>query len=155
MSEKLYRPNVAAIIVSSSYPSVCEIFIAERNDIKDVWQFPQGGIDEGETSQEALFRELEEEIGTKDVEIISEYPHWMQYDFPEKIAKKMHPYSGQKQRYYLVKLKSGANIDLDTEHPEFKNHKFINYKEVMDYVTYFKRPIYQKVLGFFRQEGYL
>jgi len=153
--EKLYRPNVAAIIVSSRYPSVCEIFIAERNDIKDVWQFPQGGIDEGETSTEALFRELEEEIGTKDVDIVHEYPDWMQYDFPDRIAKKMHPYSGQKQRYYLVKLKPGAKINLDTEHPEFKDHKFINYKEVMDYVTYFKRPIYQKVLSFFREEGYL
>ena len=65
--QKFYRPNVAAIIVSSAYPQVKEIFIAERNDLAGVWQFPQGGIDEGETSEEALFRELKEEIGTNKV----------------------------------------------------------------------------------------
>ena len=63
---KFYRPNVAAIIVSSDYPEKKEIFIAERTDLAGVWQFPQGGIDEGESSEEALFRELKEEIGTKD-----------------------------------------------------------------------------------------
>ncbi len=47
-----------------------------------IWQFPQGGIDEGESSEEALFRELKEEIGTKKVEIIAEYPEWIAYDFP-------------------------------------------------------------------------
>ena len=103
--QKFYRPNVAAIIVSSAYPQVKEIFIAERNDLAGVWQFPQGGIDEGETSEEALFRELKEEIGTNKVEIVSEYPEWISYDFPTHVAAKMAPFAGQKQRYYLVRLK--------------------------------------------------
>ncbi len=61
MSKKdLYRPNVAMIIVSNNYPDKKEIFIAKRNDLDNVWQFPQGGIDKGEEVQEALFRELEE-----------------------------------------------------------------------------------------------
>lgn len=58
MLHKKYRPNVAAIIVSPDYPNTCEIFIAERIDIEGAWQFPQGGIDEGETPLEALHREL-------------------------------------------------------------------------------------------------
>ena len=88
MSKKdLYRPNVAMIIVSNNYPKKKEIFIAQRNDLSDVWQFPQGGIDEGEEVKEALFREMKEEIGTKKAKIIAEYPEWISYDFPPKIAK--------------------------------------------------------------------
>ncbi len=101
----MYRPNVAMIVVSNNYPDKKEIFIAQRNDLRDIWQFPQGGIDKGEDVKEALFRELEEEIGTDDVKIIAEYPEWLSYEFPDKIAKKMKPWIGQKQKYFLVKLK--------------------------------------------------
>ena len=83
LKEKNYRPNVAAIILSPKYPEVCEVMVALRNDIKNAWQFPQGGIDEDETPREALFRELREEIGTSDIEVIAEYPNWLSYDFPE------------------------------------------------------------------------
>lgn len=80
----LYRPNVAMIIVSNNYPKEKEIFIAQRNDLTDIWQFPQGGIDKGEAVLEAMFRELKEEIGTNKAKIIAEYPHWISYDFPKK-----------------------------------------------------------------------
>ncbi len=150
-----YRPNVAMIIVSSNYPKKKEIFIAQRNDITGVWQFPQGGIDEGEEVREALFRELEEEIGTKEVEIIAEYPEWISYDFPEKIAKKMKPYKGQTQRYFLVKLKENAKIHLDTKHPEFDAYKFVDVEHVLDYTAHFKKPVYETVLNYFKKEGYL
>ncbi len=153
--EKRYRPNVAAIILSSKYPEKVEFFIASRSDIKDAWQFPQGGIDEGETPKEALFRELKEEIGTDEVEIVAEFPEWVSYDFPEIIAKKMYPYDGQRQKYFLVRLKPGAKIDLDTEEPEFLHYTFVPYKEIFDYITYFKRPVYKRVLNYFRKKGYL
>ena len=68
---KTYRPNVAAIILSPKYPLVCELFIASRTDIRNAWQFPQGGIDKSESPKEALFRELKEEIGTNQVDIIA------------------------------------------------------------------------------------
>ncbi len=71
---KRYRPNVAAIILSSNYPHKCEFFLGKRSDIKNSWQFPQGGIDKGETPKEALLRELQEEIGCSSVEVIAEYP---------------------------------------------------------------------------------
>ena len=54
---KNYRPNVAAIVLSAKYPDKCEVFIASRTDVDNAWQFPQGGIDEGETAKEALFRQ--------------------------------------------------------------------------------------------------
>ena len=153
--KKRYRPNVAAIVLSSKYPFESEIFIAKRNDVENSWQFPQGGIDEGETPKDALFRELKEEIGTNKFEIITEYPKWVSYDFPNIIAKKMYPYDGQIQKYFLVRLKSKAKIDIKTKHPEFDDYKFVKFDEIFNYVTYFKRPIYKEVLNYFKKEGYL
>ena len=152
---KRYRPNVAAVILSSDYPDKCEIFIGERSDVKGAWQFPQGGIDDDEDIKEALFRELEEEIGTKEVEIVAEHPEWISYDFPGNIAQKMYPFDGQKQKYFLVRLKNDANINLATAVPEFSRHRFVAVKEVLKHVSYFKRPIYKKVIAHFKQSGYL
>jgi len=154
-SPKRYRPNVAAVIVSAKYPFQCQLFIASRSDIDGVWQFPQGGIDDGETPRDALYRELEEEIGTGDVEIIAEYPEWLQYDFPQKIAQKMYPFDGQSQKYFLVRLKKDAKINLATKEPEFCDHKFVSLEEVFEFITYFKRPVYKQVLEYFKKEGYL
>jgi len=156
MSKKgSYRPNVAMIIVSNNYPEKKEIFIAQRNDLLDIWQFPQGGIDKGEEVQEALFRELEEEIGTDKAKIIAEYPEWISYDFPEKIAKKMKPYKGQTQRYYLLKLKKSAKINLDTKHPEFIDYKFVSVDDLLSHTAHFKKPIYETVINYFKKEGLL
>ncbi|MEO1958491.1 MAG: RNA pyrophosphohydrolase [Nautiliaceae bacterium] len=151
---KKYRPNVAAIVLSSRYPEKVEVLIAKRTDI-DAWQFPQGGIDDGESPKEALLRELKEEIGTDEVEIIAQMPKWISYDFPEKIAKKMAPYDGQIQKYFLVKLKKGAKINLNTDNPEFREYKFVPVDEVFKYVKSFKRPVYKDVISYFKKEGYL
>lgn len=156
MSKKSdYRPNVAMIIVSNNYPEKKEIFIAQRNDLLDIWQFPQGGIDKGEEVQEALFREMQEEIGTAEAKIIGEYPEWISYDFPDKIAKKMKPYRGQTQRYFLLKLKKSAQINLDTKHPEFSDYKFVDAEDVLNHTAHFKQPVYINVLNYFKSEGLL
>ncbi|MEF3191047.1 MAG: RNA pyrophosphohydrolase [Campylobacterales bacterium] len=152
---KRYRPNVAAIILSPRYPERVEIFIGERSDIKDAWQFPQGGVDENESAREALLRELKEEIGTDNVEILAEYPTWLTYDFPETVAAKMYPFDGQKQKYFLVRLKPGATIDIRTQTPEFAEFKFVEVSELFKFISHFKRPIYKKVLGYFQKNGYL
>jgi putative (di)nucleoside polyphosphate hydrolase len=156
MSKKdLYRPNVAMIIVSNNYPDKKEIFLAHRNDLADVWQFPQGGIDEGEEVHEALFRELEEEIGTDEVDVIAEFPEWITYDFPPKIAKNMKPFIGQKQKYFLVKLKRSAEINIQTQHPEFSDYKFVGVEEVLALSASFKQNVYESVISYFKNEGLL
>jgi putative (di)nucleoside polyphosphate hydrolase len=151
---KKYRPNVAAVILSPNYPEKVEVLIAKRNDV-DAWQFPQGGIDEGESEEEALLRELKEEIGTDEVEILAKMPEWQTYEFPKIIAKKMYPYDGQRQRYFLVKLKRGAKINLNTAHPEFEDYKFVPVNKIFNYVKSFKRPVYKIALNFFKKLGYI
>jgi len=156
VGKKNYRPNVAAVILSSKYPFECKVFLGSRNDYDiDIWQFPQGGIDKGETPKEALLRELKEEIGTDEVEFIAEYPKWLSYDFPPKTSGKMYPYDGQTQKYFLVKLKKGAKIDLDTKVPEFKGYKFVEARDVLKHVGTMKMDIYKQVLRYFRRNGYL
>ncbi len=153
--KKNYRPNVAAIVLSSSYPAKCEIFIASRIDVEDAWQFPQGGIDKGESPKQALFRELKEEIGTDQVDVVAEYPNWVSYDFPASVAQRMAPYDGQTQKYYLVKLRKGTKININTKVPEFSEYKFVSTEKLNDYITFFKRTVYKKVLKYFKKEGYI
>jgi putative (di)nucleoside polyphosphate hydrolase len=67
----------------------------------------------------------------------------------------MYPYDGQTQKYFLVRLKPEATINLQTKVPEFSEYKFVSYAEALEHITYFKRPVYKKVLEYFKQEGYL
>lgn len=151
---KEYRKNVAAIPLSFRYPALCEFFLAERSDMKGVWQFPQGGIDNNESPKEALYRELKEEIGTDDIEIIAEAPMWIKYDFPENVLEKMKPFNGQIQKYFLVRLKSDF-ININTECPEFSNYEFVDFKSIMQKSNKFKRSIYRQVLQYFQKEDYI
>jgi putative (di)nucleoside polyphosphate hydrolase len=152
--QKSYRPNVAAVILSSKYPDKCEFFVAHRNDIRNAWQFPQGGIDEGETLHEALHRELLEEIGCNDVEILGEFPEWITYDFPATAKGKCYPFDGQTQKYFLVRLKEDSKIDLNAfEIPEFKEYEFVAHEELFKRVTYFKRKVYKRVIEYFEKVG--
>lgn len=153
--DKFYRPNVAAIILTSAYPLECKIFLGRRNDMKNVWQFPQGGIDENEKPIEALWRELKEEIGTDELEFIAEFPGWLSYDFPESALKKMKPYIGQKQKYFLVRLKADAKININTKKPEFNDFRFVDVKEIYENIHHFKRKIYLEVLKYFEEKGYI
>ncbi|GMB96036.1 RNA pyrophosphohydrolase [Helicobacter sp. NHP22-001] len=154
-TKKSYRPNVAAVVLSSHYPRDCEFFLAQRIDIQGAWQFPQGGIDQGETPLKALYRELLEEIGTDAVEVIAEYPKWITYDFPPTMPKKLYPFDGQKQKYFLVRLKNNSLINIQTLSPEFNCWCFVKTQDLFHKVVHFKRQVYRQVIGYFRKEGYL
>jgi putative (di)nucleoside polyphosphate hydrolase len=67
----------------------------------------------------------------------------------------MYPFDGQKQKYFLVRLKKDAHINLNTKIPEFIRYKFVSSYHILDVISHFKKPIYQKVLNYFKKTGYL
>ena len=155
---KDYRPNVAAVVLSSDFSENGLFFLAKRKGIRRAWQFPQGGIDEGESPEEALMRELMEEIGTNEVEIIAQFPEWISYDFPNNKSKcdKKYPYKGQNQKYFLVKLKEDAVIDLNHDDlPEFEDFVYVSESELFKKALYMKRRAYKRVIEYFKKEGHI
>ena len=104
-----YRPCVLAVFIND----LGEVLVAERSDYRGQWQFPQGGIDPGETPEAALFREVWEELGTRDFVVEIRGHKQICYDFPEgldhKIAQK---WRGQLQSWFLVRFHKGAGPDL-------------------------------------------
>jgi putative (di)nucleoside polyphosphate hydrolase len=145
----VYRPNVAAILENEAG----EIFVAERINVKGAWQFPQGGIDDGEDAETALFRELAEEIGvTREMVRIKVRRDGYRYSFP-KGRLKYGIYGGQEQAYFLCRfLGTEADIDLAATHQEFARWRWIKPTEFqMDWVPKFKRGVYRQVFrDFFR-----
>lgn len=140
----VYRPNVAAILRRANG----DIFVAERINIKGAWQFPQGGIDDGENAEQALFRELEEEIGVKreQLEIVQRRDGY-RYAFA-KGRLKYGIYGGQEQTYFLCRfLGEDKDFNLDATHREFASFQWIKPSAFqMDWVPKFKRHVYRQVM---------
>lgn len=150
-SPLLYRPNIAAILERHNG----DIFIAERLSIKGSWQFPQGGVDAGETPEAAFYRELEEEIGVKPdhVEVIESRTGY-RYAFP-KGRLKYGIYGGQEQTYFRCRfLGSDADIRLDLHNQEFSRWRWIPPAVFqLEWVPKFKREVYRQVfIDFYKMD---
>lgn len=143
-SPVLYRPNVAAIILNMDNL----MFVAQRSGMRNAWQFPQGGVDPGEALHEALFREVEEEIGVAPELIqILDRKGCYRYEFP-KGRLKYGTYGGQEQVYYLCRfLGRDKDINLETKHAEFDRWRWVKPEKFdMEWVPRFKRDVYRRVL---------
>ena len=142
-----YRANVGIVITNEKR----QILLAKRFK-QDAWQLPQGGIDTDETELDALYRELEEEVGLNPghVTLLAKTPKWLRYDLPtEHIRRQQKPTCiGQKQVWFLLKLKSGDdNITLGSHHDiEFDDWKWVDYWNPVDEVIDFKRAVYEDML---------
>jgi putative (di)nucleoside polyphosphate hydrolase len=116
------------------------------------WQFPQGGIRLGESPEEAMFRELQEEIGLDcgDVRILGSTRRWLRYRLPERYVRRdTSPLCiGQKQRWFLLQLLSEPQaLRLDsTDTPEFDRWRWVDYWQPVSEVIFFKRRVYQQAL---------
>ena len=113
---------------------------------------PQGGIDDREDPREAAFRELKEEIGTDNAEVIEESHDWFYYDFPEEIRERTRDgrWIGQRQKWFVMRFKGeDLEIDLRTSHPEFAYWKWVAVQELPSLVVSFKRQVYLDVLSEF------
>jgi putative (di)nucleoside polyphosphate hydrolase len=149
MSSLPYRPNVGAALFNRHGL----VFVARRADMPNAegpaggWQLPQGGIDEGEDPRVAVFRELEEEIGTRNAEIIGEHPDWLTYDLPPGLLgiAWRGKYRGQRQRWFAMRFlgeDSEIRLDLDP-HPEFDAWRWASLNELPTLAVPFKRAIYE------------
>ena len=132
-----------------------KLWVGKRIDnMSDFWQMPQGGIDGEETPQEAMVRELGEEVGLKkNFQILEESEDWLYYKLPDKLKKKVWDgkYVGQKQKWFVCKFFGlDSEISLDNHKPEFLEWKWINPYESLDRVVPFKRKMYKEVLTLFK-----
>ena len=146
-----FRSNVGIIVCNPDR----FLLLASRRRNRG-WQFPQGGVHYNETPQEAMYRELNEEIGLKanNVKILAETSDWLKYRLPEQhIRKDSKRYCiGQKQKWYLLDLISDeSEISLEQANdPEFDHWKWVSYWYPVSKVIFFKRQVYNSVLLEFR-----
>ena len=113
----------------------------------NLWQMPQGGIDEGEKPKDAAFRELEEETGSKSAEILFEFEDWLEYRLPsELIGKVLKGFKGQKQKWFLMKFTGNdKEININTKNPEFLDWKWIDPNDLPNVAVNFKIEIYKRM----------
>jgi putative (di)nucleoside polyphosphate hydrolase len=148
MEDLPYRPNVGAVLFSRAGL----VLVARRADLPNAegaaggWQLPQGGMDEGEDPAVAVFRELEEEIGTRNAEVLLEHPEWLHYDLPRELWGRAlgGKYRGQRQKWFALRFlgeDSEIRLDLDP-HPEFDAWRWAPLAELPALAVPFKRAIY-------------
>jgi putative (di)nucleoside polyphosphate hydrolase len=142
-----FRPNVGIILCNQQR----QLFWAKRIG-QDAWQFPQGGIDTNESPEEAMYRELDEEVGLKPhhVNLLGSTHDWLRYRLPRRyIRKNSNPVCiGQKQRWYLLRVNCNES-DFCLDHspkPEFDHWRWVKYWYPVDKVVYFKRRVYADAL---------
>lgn len=147
-----FRPNVGIILLNKYQ----EVFWAKRCGPLDAWQFPQGGIDRGETPEQALYRELYEEVGLEkeDVKCLAETSDWFTYHLPKKYLRldSLPLCIGQKQKWFLLELRAPAekiNFMLGSK-PEFQEWRWVDYWYPVEHVIRFKKNVYRKALQEFR-----
>jgi putative (di)nucleoside polyphosphate hydrolase len=132
--------------------------MAERRDRANSWQMPQGGVQKGEDPAIAALRELKEEIGTDNAEIIARIPEKLRYEFPDWLQYRggvfRGKYRGQEQDWFALRfLGEDSEIDLSGEHepenPEFVSWKWMELAETPKLIVDFKRPVYEEMVKAF------
>lgn len=143
-----YRPNVAALMVNSAG---C-LLICERATVPGAWQFPQGGVDAGESTEQALFREVREEIGLLPAHYeVIERREGYRYLYPHEVRLRKlrkHGSHGQEQTYFLCHVKPDAPpVDVNQKPREFRAYRWILPREFdLDWLPEFKREVYRQVM---------
>lgn len=147
-SKEGYRPNVAMVVLNSKN----KVLICRRTNTK-TWQFPQGGVDNNENLEKAMYRELLEEVGLRkdDVQYIGESDDTIIYDIPKTIRSKVlgGKFKGQEQKWFLLRIKNDEHeIRLDYEaFPEFDTFEWVSFWQPIDRIVDFKKEAYRKALS--------
>lgn len=142
-----FRANVGIVLIRDGG----DVFLGGRRDGRG-WQFPQGGVRQDESAEQALYRELREEIGLEsaDVEVLAATRNWLRYRLPRRyVRRRSKPLCiGQKQRWFLLRMLGGEDrlrFDL-TAQPEFDSWRWVDYWSPVREVIYFKRNVYARAL---------
>lgn len=154
-----FRLNVGIILANQFN----EVLWARRIG-QNSWQFPQGGIKVTETPDEALYRELHEEVGLQacDVEIVAKTKGWLRYRLPKKMIRhnSLPLCVGQKQKWYLLRMHSeDSMVSMNTStNPEFDQWQWVSYWYPLGQVVSFKREVYRRAMkelssDLFKQRG--
>jgi putative (di)nucleoside polyphosphate hydrolase len=142
-----FRPNVGIVLLNQKN----QVFWGKRVRSHS-WQFPQGGIDRGETPEQAMFRELHEEVGLQPehVRVVARTRDWVRYEVPDRYVRRdaRSHYRGQKQIWFLLQLMAHDwNLNLRaTDHPEFDAWRWNDYWLPLEVVVEFKRGVYEMAL---------
>ena len=146
-----YRKCVGMMILNDKN----EILVARRLDHPSgYWQMPQGGIDLNENPEEAVWREMMEEIGTNSANLIHISKHWLNYDIPKDTLEKIpwgKNYIGQTQKWFVFRFTGqDSEVNVNTDNPEFDKWKWSKYELLVDNIVPFKREIYKKIINEFK-----
>lgn len=147
-----FRAGAGAVI----YNSAGQILLLSRLDKPHVWQLQQGGMDEGETVEETLWRELKEEtsIDKDEVTDFHKFPTWLSYEYPDHIRKGLRDYNtiGQIHSWYYLKATPEIEIDISSvEHPEFAEWRWGSFAELLESSDTLKHEVYKKLSEYFDQ----
>ncbi|HWE47155.1 MAG TPA: RNA pyrophosphohydrolase [Caulobacteraceae bacterium] len=148
-----YRPNVGIVVFNRDGL----VWLGRRHATQPPfnWQFPQGGVDAGESFEEAARRELEEETGIRSVKLLAETEGWIVYDFPPGYggSKAARGFLGQKQKWFAYRFEGeDREIDLEGHHEiEFDAWKWAKLEDAIETVVPFKRASYAMVIEAFRR----
>ncbi len=138
-----YRPCAGIMLLNNKG----KVFVARRIDTDtEAWQMPQGGIKNGEDPKVAAIRELEEETGITQADIIAEYQDWLTYDLPDKLYGKVWKgrYGGQTMKWYVMRFHGeDSDINIKTRHPEFSSWRWVDMNDLQEIIVPFKRDIYK------------
>ena len=147
-----YRPCAGVVLVNQDGL----IFAGHRIDWAGAWQMPQGGIDKGESPEQAALRALTEETGVSPdrVEPVTAASDWVYFDLPPELLGTAWKgkYRGQKQKWLLLRfLGDDGVIDIKTEHPEFDQWRWMRADDLITHIVPFKRDVYRQVFAAFRE----
>ncbi len=146
-----YRRCVGMMILNDHN----EILVARRLDHPSgFWQMPQGGIDKDENPEEAVWREMMEEIGTNNAELIQSSSQWINYNIPKETLATLpwgKKFVGQTQKWFVFRFKGqDTEINVKTENPEFSEWKWAKYNLLVENIVPFKKTVYAKILKEFK-----
>ncbi len=142
-----YRPNVGIMLVNKQH----HILAGETIHYPGEWMMPQGGIDQGETAQQAMQRELIEETGIRfrEVRLIKENPNWISYRFRKPLTKDGQLYIGQIQKWFLLEYNGLAPDAENTIDREFRHFDWVEWHWLIEHTTDFKKEVYKTVFETF------